>query len=259
MKPRFQVLGLACFALSVAAFSGCGSTTVGGGGSGGETGSSSSSSGSASSSSGSASSSSGTASSSSGTASSSSGTASSSSGTASSSSSTGSSSSGSTACTTTSDTMLPGVHIEIDGSACTFSLSDPVAQVSIPYQIVVDQDVTGVTPRPQDAGQCDKPGASGLITFAKVAGNNQQYCLCDVGLCAPQMNPAVTIKAGTYPATFTWDKHTWFGPSDFNNPEGPLFTAGDYTLTISAIGLQTTSSGDVGWTITATMPVHLVP
>jgi hypothetical protein len=51
------------------------------------------------------------------------------------------------------------------------------------------------------------------------------------------------LKQGSYPSTFTWDKHSWFGPSDTNNPEGPPFTVGDYTVTVSAIGTQATSMG----------------
>ena len=173
-------------------------------------------------------------------------------------SSSASSSSGSAACPATSTTMLPGVHLEIDGTACTFSLADP-ATVSIPYHVVVDQDVGGVTPRTQDGGQCGKPGASGLITFEKVAGNAQQYCLCDVGKCPPPSPPPVTLKKGSYPFTFTWDKRNWFGPSDTNTPEGMAFPVGDYTLTVSAIGLQATPNGDMGFVIEATLPVHLVP
>jgi hypothetical protein len=236
MTPHLRPLGLACFALSFAAASGCSSTaSTSGGGSGGTSSTSSSSSTSTSS------------------------TSTSTSTSSSSSSSTGSSSSGSTACPTTSETMLPGVHLEIDGAACTFSLADPVAEVTIPYHIVVDQDVAGVTPRPQDASQCDQPGPGGLITFAKVDGNAQQYCRCDNGKCAPPQNPPVTLKAGSYAGTFTWDKHNWFGPSDSNNPEGPVFPVGDYTFTLSAIGVQTTVDGEMGWVITATMPIHLVP
>ena len=175
------------------------------------------------------------------------------------SSSTASSSSGSAPCPTTSTTMLPGVHLEIDGAACTFSLADPVAKVAIPYHVVVDQDVTGVTPRTQDGGQCGKPGSSGLIIFEKVDGNAQHYCLCDIGQCPPSTSPPVTLKKGSYPSTFTWDKNNWFGPSDTNKPEGQAFPVGDYTFTVSAIGLQTTSSGDMGFVITGTLPIHLIP
>ena len=155
--------------------------------------------------------------------------------------------------------MLDGVHLEIDAAQCTFSLADPQATVSLPYRVVVDQDVTGVTPRSQDAGQCAMPGPSGLITFEKISGNQQQYCICDSGLCAPTGMLPVTLKKGTYPVAFTWDKHNWYGPSDTNNPEGLTFPVGDYTLEVSAIGLHTVPDGDVGFIVSASMPIHIVP
>src|SRR4051812_16864937 len=65
-------------------------------------------------------------------------------------STTASTGTGSGACPTTSMTDLPGVHIEIDASQCTFSFSDPVQTISIDYQVVVDADVASVIPRAQD-------------------------------------------------------------------------------------------------------------
>jgi hypothetical protein len=165
---------------------------------------------------------------------------------------------GSTSCPATSTSMLDGVTIEIDANECTFSLADP-SLVTIPYRVVVSHDVAGVTPRPQDAGMCDAPGASGLITFEKVDGGGQQYCLCDVGLCAPTNAAPVTLKAGSYPATFTWDKRNWFGPSDTGNPKGPAFPAGDYTVTVSAIGMHDVGGFEEGFVVTATLPIQLVP
>jgi hypothetical protein len=131
--------------------------------------------------------------------------------------------------------------------------------VTIGYQIVVDQDTPGVSPRAQDGGGCGQPGASGLIPFEQVEGMNQQYCLCDEGPCGSPTKPAVTLKQGTYPATFTWDKHTWFGPSDTGNPEGPLFTVGDYTLQVNAIGTQLVGANQVGFNVTGTLPIRLTP
>src|SRR5436305_1036567 len=73
-------------------------------------------------------------------------------------STTSSTSTGMPSCISTSTTDLPGVLIQIDASQCTFSFADPVNTISIAYQVVVDADITGVIPRPQDAGQCDQPG-----------------------------------------------------------------------------------------------------
>jgi hypothetical protein len=162
------------------------------------------------------------------------------------------------ACAPTSTSNLAGVHIEIDASACTFSLSDP-ALVVIPYRVVVDQDVFSITPKPQDLGHCEMPGPSGLITLEKVDGGQDHYCLCDVGFCANPMIPPVTLKQGSYDATFTWDERNWYGPSDTDNPEGAPFPVGDYTLTVSAIGVQSVTKGDLPFEVSATLPIRLVP
>jgi hypothetical protein len=216
--------GFACAALlSLAAAAGCGGTVSAGTGAGGSGSSSSAATG------------------------------------ATSSSSSASTSSGSPSCAATSTTTLAGAHLEIDASQCTFSLADPVAKIDFPYRVVIDQDIAGVTARAQDGGMCGDPGPSGLIPFEKVDGNQQMYCICDLGKCAPTTGTPVTLKQGSYPATFTWDKHNWFGPSDTGNPEGPVFPVGDYTVTVSAIGIQASPTGDVGFVITATLPIHLVP
>lgn len=160
-------------------------------------------------------------------------------------------------CAPASASTIPGVHIEITSTDCTLSLSNPT--LSIQYQVVVDADVPGVRPTPQDAGACGQPGASGLILFEEVKGGDQQYCLCDVGLCEGLPQPVATLAQGIYPATFTWDGHNWGGPSDTANVEGPLFVEGDYAFTVSATGFLATTNGEVPFEIESAIPIHVVP
>lgn len=177
--------------------------------------------------------------------------------------STGSTTSGSTttptnnSCAAANASTIPGVHIDITSTDCTLSLSNPT--LTIDYQVVIDADVPGIRPVPQDAGSCGQPEASGLITFESVRGGDQKYCLCDVGPCFPEDFPVKTLAKGTFPASFTWDGHNWYGPSDTVNPEGPLFEVGDYEFTVKAKGFQTTANGEVPFEVEVAMPVHVVP
>ncbi|HLT36413.1 MAG TPA: hypothetical protein VK034_09005, partial [Enhygromyxa sp.] len=79
-------------------------------------------------------------------------------------------------------------------------------------------------------------GPSGLIVFERLSGDDQQYCLCDSGLCAGPGSSPVTIPAAQTPASFEWNGHNWYGPSDTSNPLGPPFPVGSYVLEVSARG-----------------------
>ena len=156
--------------------------------------------------------------------------------------------------TSLTDPVLDGVSLAVRGP-CVFTLAQARAGISVPYDIVIAHTVTGVVATPQDAGGCDRAGASGLIPFAELTGGGQRYCLCDTGLCmAPSMTP-VTLAAGTTSAQFTWDGVNWTGPSDTGNPKGPAFPASSYTLRISATGRVNGNA----FTVAATYPITLVP
>lgn len=129
---------------------------------------------------------------------------------------------------------LPGACIWFPSPGDTWSLAEAAAGIAIPYHVIVEADVPDVMPQPQDAG-CGQPDASGLIVFAILQGGDQQYCLCDVGIC-PAPTDVFTIPAGDSAFEFEWNGVNWNGPSDTNNPYGPPFPAGEYTLEISAIG-----------------------
>lgn len=162
-------------------------------------------------------------------------------------------------CTTGGDSTLPGVSVEFTTADCTYTLAEAAAGIEIGYRFVAAADVPNVFPVPQDAGGCGMPGPSGLIPFAKLDGNGQNYCICDEGLCpGPGGNP-VTVPAGSYPGSFTWDGVNWTGPSDFGNPKGAPFPPGDYTLTVSAIGQRDNAGTKEDFSVSGTFVVHLVP
>jgi len=161
---------------------------------------------------------------------------------------------GSTDCTGTVTSDLPGVRVEYVPQRCTFTLAEAAAGIDIDYAVVVDAPLASVTVRPQDAGGCGAPGPSGLVTFEQLAGGAQRYCLCDTGLC-PGGDRTVALAAGSYPASFHWTGRNWGGPSDTGMPMGAPFPAGDYTLRVSAIGSYASAS----FTVASTFPIHLVP
>ncbi len=131
---------------------------------------------------------------------------------------------------------LAGVCIRFDAQDGLTSLEEAANGITIPYTIIVEQDVDDVVVLPQDAGRCGQPGASGLIVFEQLTGSGQNYCRCDVGLCAGPDETPRTIAAGSTPASFEWTGRNWYGPSDTGNPLGDPFPAGIYTLQASAIG-----------------------
>ena len=156
-------------------------------------------------------------------------------------------------CEGIGSSTLPGVCIWFPSPGESFSLAEAAAGVTIPYHVIVEADVDDVMPQPQDDGGCGQPDASGLIVFAILQGGGQQYCLCDVGIC-PAPGDVVTIPAGDSAFEFEWTGVNWGGPSDTNNPLGPAFPAGEYTLEISAIG----KVGGVDFSVSNTFAVSLV-
>ena len=135
-----------------------------------------------------------------------------------------------------SESNLPGVCIRMDAQDGLYSLDQAATGISIPYTIIVEEDVDDVVPLPQDAGQCGQPGPSGLIVFEQLTGNGQSYCICDQGLCMGPDETPRTIPAGGTVAAFEWTGRNWGGPSDTGNPLGEPFPAGIYTLRVSAVG-----------------------
>jgi hypothetical protein len=159
----------------------------------------------------------------------------------------------------TSSSTLPGVHIDITSAACTLSLSDPGPGLVITYDLVVEQDGIVVLPAHMDAGGCNQPGPAGLIPLETVSGAGQGYCLCDVGYCMGTPLPATTLTKGTYPFTFTWSGHDFYGPSDTGNQPGALFPPGTYALSVVTKGATSLPGGGAPFEVRADWVVHVVP
>ncbi len=140
-------------------------------------------------------------------------------------------------CAGVGSSSLSGVCIWFPTAGESWTLAEVAKGVTIPYQLIVEADVANVVPRSQDAGGCGQPDASGLILFERVSGGDDlQYCVCDTGLCPGAPNAPATVPAGATPYVFEWTGVSWFGPSDFGNPHGPPFPAGEHVLEVSAIG-----------------------
>ena len=139
-------------------------------------------------------------------------------------------------CMGVGSSTLAGACIWFPESGATWSIAEAAAGVTIPYVVLVEADISGVIPRPQDGGGCGQPGASGLILFEDLSGAGQRYCICDEGLCAAPPPTPVTIPAGQTSSEFTWTGRSWWGPSDTGNPMGAPFPPGSYTLEVSAVG-----------------------
>ena len=162
-------------------------------------------------------------------------------------------------CAATSESTLKGATIVITATDCTFTQGEAAAGVEIGYSVEIAEDLQDIISKPTDAGGCDQPGPSGLRVSEKLEGGEQSYCLCDVGLCMPPEQKGVTIKKGSYPASFKWDGVNWFGPSDFNNPKGPPFPPGTYTLTLRSTGSTDVPGVPIPFEIKATATVTILP
>lgn len=159
-------------------------------------------------------------------------------------------------CVFKSDTTLARVTIAFDESqTCVFTLEEAAAGLNFNYEVVVSDVVGGLTTLPQDAGGCAFPDETGMILFEEVGGEDQQYCLCDQGLCGFNPQP-VDLKPGTYEKVFEWNGVNWSGPSDTGNPLGEPFPPGTYTVRVSTVGVL--GAGE-DFEASGTMTVTLTP
>ena len=148
---------------------------------------------------------------------------------------------------------LAGVCIVFPPQQDSFTLAEAKAGVLFNYQVVVLADVMDVTT--EAINICDQPGPGGLFVGERIEGNGQSYCLCDQGKCPNPMVPPFVLAAGVYPDSLPWDGVNWSGPSDFNNPKGPPFPPGMYTVTVRAIGQHAGQAFEV----IGELPITLTP
>lgn len=156
-------------------------------------------------------------------------------------------------CEGVGESNLPGVCIWFPTPGDTWTLDEVARGIAIPYHVIVEADVAEVVPAPQDAGGCGMPDASGLILLGRIVGGDQQYCVCDTGICPAPADVPVTIPAGDTPFAFEWNGVNWGGPSDTNNPFGPPFPPDNYALLLSATGTVGGMSFEVSNTFSITL------
>lgn len=155
------------------------------------------------------------------------------------------------ACAPVSSSTLTGVWIDIDPGRCQWTLAEAAAGIAIGYTVHVTQEHE-IVPTSQQNG-CDEPGPSGLRQQESVRGDDQLYCICDVGLC--QDEPiTVALVPGDYTFAMAWDGVNWTGPSDFGNPRGEPFPPGEYEVQVRATG----TVGEQVYEVLATLPITLV-
>lgn len=154
---------------------------------------------------------------------------------------------------------LDGVTLVFPAQPCRFTVGQAQRGIALRYEIDVAHEVDGVVPAQPHAGNCTRPGPSGLLVGALISGRDvngagHHYCLCDEGQCAwtPQ---AIALHPGRYPGELTWDGRAWDGPSDTGRPHGPPFPAGVYTFVVTASGAR----DGTPFLVTRTMTFALVP
>ncbi len=162
------------------------------------------------------------------------------------------------ACGSWSSTTLPGVRIEFATQRCSRTLEEAASGLRIDYFVVVEEDLDGVQPVPQDEGECDGPGPSGLILFEELRGDGQRYCRCDEGLCPGSVQEWIKLRRGRYPAAFEWDGRNWSGPSDTDAVKGAPFPAGRFTLVVSAVGTWRDGERAVDFRVIGSFELNLV-
>ena len=134
---------------------------------------------------------------------------------------------------------LPGVSLVITSKKCSFSQSELRKGVRIDYELIVDREIPGVVPLPQDMTGCQKPGSGGLITFRVISGNGYSFCPeCDLGPCPkPASKNPTTLRPGHYAESVLWYGHTFIGDGEGMTTLPRLeFPPFPYVLRISARG-----------------------
>lgn len=161
-----------------------------------------------------------------------------------------------TACAVENVTgTLPGVSISIFSDSCTYRRGQPA---TFTFRVVTTNAVPAIDVPATSSCDCDyrttqiASWVGWIINGTSTTGENQQYCFCDTGCCAPQAMQTITPEVGTYEDTITWSGHTWFGPSDTGNAEGDAFLVGSYAVLVGFTGYAEGS-------VSAMLPIQIVP
>ncbi|MFY0539562.1 hypothetical protein [Nannocystis pusilla] len=151
---------------------------------------------------------------------------------------------------------LPGVTIVFPPQPCTFTVAETHAGVVFHYEVHVEAALPDVQAYRQDPGDCDEPGASGLIVAPRIFGGDEEYCFCNQGLCPGLDIPPITLQPGVYPGELEWKGWNWQGP---HVDLGPAFPPGEYVVQERAIGSFKSNGADVDYEVLAQLPITLLP
>jgi hypothetical protein len=152
---------------------------------------------------------------------------------------------------------IPGVSLTVRSSSCVFKRGTPA---TFTYEVTTTAATPAIT-IPDSGGGCSscRGYTTDPITFTgwiingdSAGGEHQQYCICDVGCCAPTPEETVQVAATTSMKTIEWSGKTWSGPSDTDNPMGEFFLPGRYTVHVSFAGF------DEGL-VEAALPIEIIP
>jgi hypothetical protein len=152
---------------------------------------------------------------------------------------------------------IPGVSLTVRSGSCVFKRGTPAA---FTYEVTTTAATPAIT-IPDSGGGCSscRGYTTDPITFTgwiidgtSAGGENQQYCVCDVGCCAPTQAETVQVTVTKSTKTIDWSGKTWSGPSDTGNPEGDFFLPGRYTVHVSFAGF------DQGL-VEVALPIEIIP
>jgi hypothetical protein len=133
---------------------------------------------------------------------------------------------------------LPGLRLALTSKQCSFSQADLSRGIRLEYELVVEREIKGITPLPQDIGGCQQANLAGLITFRSITGSGHSFCpQCDLGPCSSRERAAVTVRPGRYREFVLWNGFTYGGPSDgMSTVARQKFPPGRYVLRVSLRG-----------------------
>jgi hypothetical protein len=149
---------------------------------------------------------------------------------------------------------LEKVRFAFRTTRCEYTLAEAAAGIRIPYELVIEDGVTGFTPVPYPY----RIGLAGLVVQESVTGGTSSYCNCDRGgpdwscpandggyfsphrtsgdggvpVPFPGECSAIDLLPGVHPLEFGWTGRNWFGASDTVRPMGAPFPPGDYVLNV---------------------------
>jgi hypothetical protein len=149
---------------------------------------------------------------------------------------------------------IPGVKISIHGDKCVLAVGEGA---TFTYTVTTDATVPPIMIQATGGcGSCRSYGDDPLaftgwvISGTADNGQQQQYCLCDTGCCAPDVAQTVTLTPATRTAEIVWSGRNWYGPSDTGNKEAGYFPVGHYFVNVGF-------SGGAGGGVSAKLPIEI--